>query len=273
MTFRPMPNWKELLPADRQAKIPLYHQISLCFRDLIRTGQVQAGEPVPSEMELSSLFGVSRLTVRRALDDLARDGLLTRRQGVGTFVANPTEALILPSELSFSKNMQQIGRTPSSRVVSLRTIPAAAEVAAHLELEAGAPVLELVRVRMADDEPIMLETTYLPQGRFSDLPKADLATDSLYGFLKARYQVTIVALDQVLEPTLLTEREARLLDVRRGSPALLSEIVGFIADGTPIEYTWSVTCGGRGRFFFHFREGDVGKRLFSRSLVANIQRE
>jgi GntR family transcriptional regulator len=266
-------NWKELLTADRQAKVPLYHQISENFRELIRSGRLKSGESVPSEWELSDLYGVSRLTVRRALDELVRDGLLNRRQGVGTFVASSSQAQIFPSELSFSRNMLQIGRSPSSRVLSLQVVPATSAVAQSLELHAEAPVFQLVRIRYADGDPLMLETAFLPQQRFPDLAQADLSQGSLYDFLKTYYQVNIVALDQVMEPTLLTDREAELLGVAPASPAILSEIVGFTADGIPVEYTWSVTCAGRVRFYFHFREGDVGKRHFTRSLVSSINRE
>jgi GntR family transcriptional regulator len=158
-------------------------------------------------------------------------------------------------------------------MISLQVVAATPGVAQYLELQAGAPVFELVRVRLVDGEPLMLETTCLSQERFPDLPQADLSDGSLYDFLSKHYQVNIVALDQVLEPTLLTDREAGLLDVRWGAPAILSEIVGFTSDGVPIEYTWSVTCGGRGRFYFHFREGAVGMRHFTKSLVANINRK
>jgi len=266
-----MKNWKALIKIDRRNKAPLYHKIAENLRQVIKE-DLEPGEMLPSEWDLSDLYGVSRLTVRRAIDDLERDGLLIRRHGVGTFVANSTEAQIYPSELSFTKNMKQIGRIPSSQVISIQTLPAAAELAGLLGLKAGASVFELVRLRLADGDPLMLETTYLSQERFPDLAEANLDADSLYSFLGTHHQVDIVALDQVMEPTLLTEREAELLKVEPGSPAILSEMVGFTANGSPIECTWSVTCGGRGRFYFHFREGDIGKRHFTRSLISEIER-
>jgi GntR family transcriptional regulator len=264
---------KTLFYIDRQSKTPLYHQIIENLRALIQSGQLTAGEMIPSEWELSDIYGVSRLTVRRAVDDLVRDGLLTRKHGVGTFVAHTTIAQIYPSELSFTRNMEQINCTPSSRVVSLKTLPAPTEVARHLDLEVGEEVFELVRIRLADGQPLMLETTYLSADRFPDLPQADLATGSLYRFLSEHYRVDITALDQVLEPIILTEREAALLEIESGEPAILSEMVGMTADGSPIEYTTSLTCRGRGRFHFHFREGDVGKRHFSESMDSEIKRE
>ncbi|MEW5960263.1 MAG: GntR family transcriptional regulator [Chloroflexota bacterium] len=267
-----MRNWNTFIKIDKRNKTPLYHQIIENFRTLIKERQLEPGEMTPSEWELSDLYGVSRLTVRRAIDDLERDGLLVRRHGVGTFVANPTEAQIYPSELSFTKNMEQIGRTPGSRVVSLQIIPASAAVAQQLEIETDAPVFELVRVRLVDGAPLMLETTYLSQARFPQLPEANLSEGSLYTFLRMHYQVDIVAMDQVMEPTLLTDREAAWLEVEPGSPAILSEIIGFTANGEAVEYTWSVTCGGRGRFYFYFREGDIGKRHFTERRAAAINR-
>ena len=266
-----MKDWKALIKIDRRSKAPLYHQIAENLRQVIK-GELEPGDMLPSEWDLSGLYGVNRLTVRRAIDDLERDGLLVRRHGVGTFVANSTEAQIYPSELSFTKNMQQIGRVPSSQVISIQTLPATGEVTRLLGLEVDSSVFKLVRIRLVDGDPLMLETTYLSQERFPDLVEADLNAGSLYNFLSTHYQVDIVALDQVMEPTLLTAREAELLKVEPGSPAILSEMVGFTADGSPIEYTWSVTCGGRGRFYFHFREGDIGKRHFTKSLISEIDR-
>jgi GntR family transcriptional regulator len=257
------PKWHKLIEQNRPTSGPLYQQISLSLKTLISSGQLQPGEAIPSEWELHELYGASRLTIRRAMDDLVRAGLLNRRHGVGTFVASSSTAQIVPSELSFTRNMLRLGRTPSSRIVSFAVVEARPEVARHLKLEPGAPVFELVRVRLVDGEPLMLETTYLSQARFPGLLKIDLGDGSLYSYLAQRYQTDVVALDQAMEPTLLTEREALLLHIAVDSPALLSEIVGFTSDGTPIEYTWSVTCGGRGRFYFHFREGAVGMRHFA----------
>jgi GntR family transcriptional regulator len=254
-----MKNWKRLIKIDRQTKIPLYHQISQNLRELILGGPLQPGDAVPSEWELSDLYGVSRLTVRRALDELAREGWLIRRHGVGTFVANPSMAQIVPGKLGFTQKMRQIGRTPSSRLVSIKVIPAVDEVATHLRLEAGAEVIELARVRLADGEPIMLETAYLSRARFPDLTDANLGDGSLYGFLSERYQVTVVAVDQTLEPVLLTAQEAQLLDTEPGLPALLSELIAFTEDDTPIEYSWSLTRGDKCKFYFRFREGDAGE--------------
>jgi GntR family transcriptional regulator len=250
-------DWKDLTEIDRHSKVPLYHQITENLRELILSGQLQPGEPVPSEWELTDLYGVSRLTVRRALDELAREGWLIRRHGVGTFVGNATPAQIVPGVIGFTQKMRQIGRTPSSRVISVKVIPGTDEIANSLKLKEDAPVVELTRVRLADGEPIMLETAYLSQERFPDLADGNLGDGSLYKFLDEHHRVTVAAVEQTLEPVLLTDQEARLLDAEPGAPALLSEVSAFAADGTPVEYSWSVTRGDKCRYFFRFREGDT----------------
>lgn len=244
---------------DRLGKVPLYHQIDQNIRALIGDRILQPGEAVPSEWDLSALYGVSRLTVRRALDDLVREGLLTRRHGVGTFVAEQGVTRITPSKLSFTHKMREIGLTPGSRIVSLKTIPAPANVAVNLSLEPGDPVVELVRVRLADGEPIMLETAYLSQSRFPTLTDDNLTDgSSLYEFLHSRYGVTVAAVEQALEPTRLRPEEAQLLACEAESPAILNELVAFTGDGSAIEYSRSVTRGNKCKFCFRFREEVAG---------------
>jgi len=245
---------------DRQEKVPLYHQIGENIRALIDDQTLQAGDAVPSEWDLSELYGVSRLTVRRALDELVHEGLLRRRHGVGTFVAALNITRIIPSKLSFTHKMRQMGLVPSSHIVSINVIPALANVAAHLGVSEGAAVIELVRVRLADEEPIMLETAYLAQALFPDV-NTDTFTDnsSLYEFLHSRYQVAIAAVEQTLEPTRLRAGEAQLLKSESESPAILNEVVAYAADGSVIEYSRSVTRGNKCKFYFRFREEDAGK--------------
>ncbi len=258
-------DWVSLIKINPRSTSPIYQKIGDNLKNMIERGEVEPGEMLPSEWELSRMYSTSRLTVRRALDDLVREGLLTRRQGVGTFVASQTRVQILPSELSFTQNMRKAGRNPSSQVVKLTTQPATQVEAQALNLAAGYPVYELVRVRLVDGEPLMLETTYLSQQRFPDLGSADLEHGSLYEYLLQHYRIAIVAMDQSMEPMLLDKQEAALLDVAPNSPGIRSEITGYSEDGEPIEHTWSVTCHGRGKFYFYFREGALGTRHVDKS--------
>jgi GntR family transcriptional regulator len=248
---------RDLFKIKRESKLPLYNQIEQNFWELISDGKLSPGDAVPSEWELSELYGVSRLTVRRALDDLAHHNWLDRRQGVGTFITNPSVASISPSKLSFTEQMRSIGRQPSSRLVSIQVMPASAEVANQLMLQEEDPVVEIKRVRLAAGKPILFEASYLSQARFRELENAtDLATGSLYEHLSRHYQVTIVEMVQTLQPVLLAESEALYLEAQAGSPAIYCEVVAYSNEGDPVEYCWSVTSADKSKFYFRFRRGE-----------------
>jgi GntR family transcriptional regulator len=248
---------KDLFKINRLDKAPLYDLIEQNLRELILRGLLNVGESVPPEWDLADLYGVSRLTVRNALDNLTRQGWLIRRHGVGTFVSHPNATVITPSKLSFTEQMRSIGRMPSSRLVSLRVIPAEAEVANKLKLEPGDPVVEIVRLRLADGEPILLETSFLSQKRFSGLEDANgLTTSSLYEWLVIHYQTSVAMMDQTLEPVLLNEAQARELETQPGTPAILSKVLAYTNKAEPIEYSWSVTRSDQCRFYFSLRRGE-----------------
>ncbi len=252
-----MENWKALLKIDSRVKIPLYHQIVQNITDLVEEGKLPEGTMLPSEWELTNLYSVSRLTVRQALKELERNGLVNRRHGIGTFVSTPVITQLTPSKMSFSQKMLQIGKKPSNKTVSLTRLPASKEVANMLQIPEKTPVIELVRVRYADDEPIMIETAYLPADRFSDLTEENLGAGSLYQFLNEYYSISIAAVDQTLQPVLVKPRQAALLDVEAGSPAILTKVVAYVRNNVPVEYSWSITGGDKCKFYFHFREEET----------------
>jgi GntR family transcriptional regulator len=247
-----------LFHIDPASHLPRYELIQQNFRQLITSGVLKTGQLVPSEGELCDLYQVSRLTIRRAMDELARQGWILRRQGVGTFIENPMNAQIAPSRLSFTEQMKAIGRVPSSKLIAQKIVTATAEVARKLRLSPDELVVEITRVRLADREPILLETAYLSAARFPGLAEtSELENGSLYDLLAVRYNVTVAAMDQTLEPILLTENEALILDIQAGSPSILSEVVAFDPDGKPIEYSWSISSGSKSKFYFTFRKKDT----------------
>jgi GntR family transcriptional regulator len=249
-----MDNRQELFRIDSESRLPLYDQIERNLRDLIINGLLQTGQMMPSEWDLAALYGVSRLTVRKALEALVRQNWLERKHGVGTFVRQPTIASIADSKLSFTEQMRAIGRKPSSRLIGYRVIPATAKIASAIHIQEGESIFEITRVRLADDIPILLETSCLSQERFPSLElRAWSANDSLYKILSEEYGVSITGLDHTLKPVLLTESEARELQTKAGTPALLSEIVGLTRGGTPVEYSWSLSNGEKSEFYFHFQ--------------------
>jgi GntR family transcriptional regulator len=248
---------RSLYAINRQSKLPLYVLIEQNIHGLISSGQLKPNDALPSEWELSEFYGVSRLTVRHALETLVSQGWLNRRHGVGTFIASPSVTRISLSRLSFTEQMRAIGRVPSSRQLSNRITPATVKIASHLGLPEGAPVVEINRVRLADGKPILLETAYLSQERFPEITSdLDLSNGSLYEFLRSRCVTNVAVMDQTLEPVMLTEAEAGYLETQAGTSAILSEVVAYAAGGLPIEYSHSVTRGDQCKFYFSFRRGE-----------------
>ncbi|HSO12344.1 MAG TPA: GntR family transcriptional regulator [Anaerolineales bacterium] len=245
---------KDQFKIDHKSKLPLYDQIERNLRDLIVDGHLKPGEAMPGEWELTDIFGVSRLTVRRALDELVRQNWLEKKHGVGTFVRQPTMATIAAGKLSFTEQMRSIGREPGSRYISHQVTTATDKIARTLHIEEGDPVFEITRIRLADQVPILLETACLSAVQFPALENHDWSRgESLYKLLNDEYNVNVVALDHTIKPVTLTATEARYLNAKAGIPALLSQIIAYTSDGAPVEYAWSVSNGDKSEFYFHFQ--------------------
>lgn len=205
------------------------------------------GGRLPPERELSERFEVARETLRRSLRELENDGLLERKQGAGTFVSGQP-VLKQPQLLSFSEEMQERGLTPSSELLSTRRIAAGAKLAQRLKIVPGSPVLELKRLRMANGEPMALETVYLSQALLPGLEPQDLARGSLYEVLERQFGIQIRSASQQIQATVLSEEEADVLDVPPFSPSLLIERLSMSSGGEIVEYAKSLYRADRYRF-------------------------
>src|SRR5580765_6838250 len=178
--------------------------------DLIE--QLAVGEAIPSERQLSSDIGVSRLTVRAALDDLVREGLLVRRRGSGTFVSEPKIAQEL-TMTSFTDDMRRRGLVPASRTLELNTVSAGARLGRLLHLSPSEPVMVAKRLRLADRETMAIEELHVREALVPGLSAADLEERSFYELLHDRYGIALVSGVQTVEPTVTNEEESELLGV------------------------------------------------------------
>ena len=217
---------------------PLYQKLQQALREAIQNRVLAPDEALPPERDMAEEFAVSRITVRKALDGLVAEGLLTRRQGAGTFVASRVEKNF--SKLSsFSEDMISRGRKPRSEWLNRAEAAVTPEESMVLGLSPGSTVYRFHRIRFADDEPMALEYSTVPG--FS-LPSAQAVDASLYEALAASGSRPVRAL-QRLRAVLFTAEQAALLNVRPGDPGLLIERRGFLKDGRAVEFTQSYYRG------------------------------
>jgi GntR family transcriptional regulator len=238
---------------DAHSIAPLYYQIKQNVRDLIEGGVLRVDQLLPSERELSEHYGVNRLTVRQAIGELVREGLLRRERGVGTFVSRPKLTQALGRVVGFSERVREAGHVPSSRVLAFDVLPEADTPARRLCLESDALVYKLVRLRCSDGEPLMLETAYLPQARFPGLEKIDFTTVSLYDTLARLFNCWIVEAEETLEPVIMNAYEVAMLGAEPNTPGLLVEVVSADQFGQLVEIGKSIVRGDKSRYLFHIK--------------------
>jgi GntR family transcriptional regulator len=243
----------DIFTIDPTSVIPLYHQIKQNLRELIENEVLPVGQMLPSERELGEYYGVNRLTVRQAMTELVSEGMLRRQRGVGTFIADPKLTQIMGRVTGFSERVRDVGRKPSSRLISLEVVPASTMVARSLKQEPNTRLYKLVRLRCADDEPVMLETAFLPQARFPDLKRVNFSEESLYQVLAHQFNCRIVEADETLEPVIMTGYEVEMLEAEPGTPGLLVETVAYDQGGLAVEFGKSVVRGDKSRFYFRIK--------------------
>ena len=222
---------------DRPATEPKYYSVKRHLLEFI--GSLAPGAAVPTERELALQMQTSRTTVRQALGELVVEGRLVRRQGSGTYVAEPK--LTWPLYLaSFTEQVTASGFTPSAEVLGTQRIAATADLSERLHLNVRAPVYRLERLRLADNWPIAVETSWLPAARFPGLTRLIRTRGSLHEILSSHYGVTPQTGEESIETAPATPREAGPLQVDVGTPMLVVSRDNFDSYGTPVELgrTW-----------------------------------
>jgi GntR family transcriptional regulator len=228
--------------------MPLYVQIAESLLNRIESGELAPGSRLPPERELSDLMGVNRMTVRQALKMLEGQGLLIRRQGQGTFIAGPKIERQAGQLFPFTRGMQRRGYLPGARVVTFEKRPVEASTAQKLSLPVSAPVFYVHRLRLINQEPVMLEEFTIPAHHFPDFERFDLSSRSLYEIIENEYGITISQARQSLEPIAASDYEAGLLQIEPGAPLMLERRLAFDQSGQPVEYSKDLYRGDRFRF-------------------------
>ncbi len=230
---------------DKTSYVPYYKQLAELLRKDIDAQQAKSEMyQLPSENELAEQHGLSRATVRHALDELARNGWIYTQKGVGSFAPARRIEQDLTALVSTTEDMRQRGWNLVTQVLDLRSVPASEVVASALALAAAAPVFELRRLRIVDDLPLSLQTAYLPVALCPMLEQDDL-TGSLYRLLESRYGLRLWTARETLRARSATNEEAEALAVQSGSPVLYAERTTYAADGQAVEYLEAVWRGDR----------------------------
>ncbi len=232
----------------KQNGIPLYHQLMEIFTERIASGEWASGALIPNELDLCAEYGVSRGPVRQALDRLVQEGRLARKQGKGTRVLPPKIESDLGGFYSFTTLIEQKGLQHSAQTLSFETQAAAGSTARRLALEPGAPVYEIRRLRLADGEPLILETIYVPEAVCPGLSHADLAAAPLYTLLSARYGVPLLRATQYFEPAVADDYESDILRMKPGAPVLLLQNLTYTTSDRPVVLSRAIMRGDRVRY-------------------------
>ena len=247
------PAWLQgLATLEPEVVSPLYHQIKENITRQVVSGRWLSNYELPSEADLCAHFGVSRGTLRRALGDLENQGLIVRRQGKGTFVAEPKfEGSVLGSYRNY-----RVGAVPHdqvSRLLGIDRLHASPDMQRILQLGKRDYVYEVRRIQFMEGVPITLSTSFIPAGIAPGLDKLDIEQEHIYGLLEQRYGLVFRRAEEFLEPVIADDVIARHLELPQGAPVFLVERHSYLADDEPAEFRQAYMRGDRFRYRIELR--------------------
>ncbi|NPV52609.1 MAG: GntR family transcriptional regulator [Firmicutes bacterium] len=231
--------------------LPLYHQLKELLRSQIEGGEFPVGARLPSEVEIAEEYKISRSTVRLAILDLVREGLLYRKQGKGTFVANPKITRGMPGVTSFTEDMKARGLKPGARVLKFEIAVPPQRVAVSLRLRDKEEAARIERQMLADDEPIAFHISYLPLSVWNaiNIKPEDLNDQSLFWCLENRARIVLDEGLETIEVGIADAYVASILGIKKGSPVLLLEHLVSSVDGEPVEFATNFYRGDRYKYY------------------------
>ncbi|MCC7491120.1 MAG: GntR family transcriptional regulator [Fimbriimonadaceae bacterium] len=248
-------------------KVPVYQQLCEQLATMVREGQVAAGGRFLTERQVAERFRVSRVTANKALASLVSEGLLEFRKGVGTFVRRPAMDYDLRALVSYTDKAREAGIEPSTEVFCCERRASEATLAARLKLFPGEPLWYLERLRLADEQPMILEHRWIAARLCDDLTVEDVA-GSLFGLWTDRYGLRVGSAEQVIRAVVVTAAEAERLGIDALAAALEVTGVGFLDDGRPLWYERTLYRGDA----FAFRQ-HLGGETSSTNAVRPMARE
>ena len=230
-----------------QSRVPRYHRIADALRERIRVGELASGARLDNQRQLAKSFGVTLMTLRQALELLEREHLITRRHGLGTFVAAPSIDYDIMQLRRFAGDLSAKGERVATRLLGTRFATADRRMAEALRLAGRPRVLVVERLRLVDEHPMSLQRSFLPSPLGDEVVRADLALTPLHQVLEFKLGVVVTRASETVSAVRLGRREARDLGCRAGEPAFESERVSYDAGGAPVVFDRAFIPGDRFR--------------------------
>ena len=239
---------------NKNIPVPLYYQLKELLLKEIKSHKYVENDPIPTELELSEYFEISRPTVRQAISELVSEGYLYRVKGKGTFLAKPKIYQQFTQVIdSFNEEMRKKGLLPKTEVLELKIISATEKEAEMLNLKEGSKVTKLKRLRYANDEPILVVSTYIPYDLCAGLENISFERESLYKLFEDK-GLYIERVKRIFEARNASASDAQLLGVEVGDAIHYFETVAYLNNDVPIEYSASKYRGDRNKFIVEIKK-------------------
>ncbi len=224
--------------------VPLYEQLMNILEHDIRTGKYSPGDRIMTESELSKKYGISLITVRKAISLLTEKGLLIKKQGKGTFVAKPKYSRNIRRLSGFTQMCEQMGVVPGGRMLDNRLIAADEKTAKKLGVAPGSDIIYIHRLRYANNEPVIIERNYFPP-KYAELLQRRFDNESLFAYLKEHMGVICKESEKLIELCHVTGEEANMLDVKRGNYMMFVKSTAYDQNREPIYVGVQIINGER----------------------------
>ena len=266
---------KDNLVINKEIGIPYYYQLKQFIIKEIESKRWKSGQQILPEMKICEKLDISRTVVRQTIQELVNEGYLIKKKAKGTFVAEPKiNENLIQRLMGFYEDMTARGFKIKNDILKQELIEAPEKIANLLNLKENEKVIIINRLRRLNSEPIVLVATYIPYKMCPDLLDEDMTDKSLYEFLEGKYKFVIDRGRRFIEAVMADEREAKLLNIKKGSSLVLIESISYLKDGRAIEYYHAVHRGDRSRFVVELRRTKSfgGKdKLFSRTFSSGMQ--
>lgn len=233
----------------RDIPIPLYYQLKEIILAEITNNQLKPGDCLPTEKEFMESYHISRSTVRQAILELVGEDYLARQKGKGTFVSQPKlRQTYINKVQTYEEQMKDLGKEPKTKVLEFTLMDPSTQVCKNLQLSKDEKVIKLVRIRYANEEPIVMVETYMPYAICGFVMDHDLVTEYLYNVLSLQEESAVIKATRSIEATLASQAEAQMLDIKEDHALQVITTIGFNKNNQPVEYTVAKYRGDRNTF-------------------------